>query len=104
MRRRWRVLVDLDPPVFADALAGALRAAGYRAFGRPDRGVISAAVTDRSSRTDIAPIVLCLRHDGRISVHEGGESGFVEGSTADDVVNLLDHLLRSTPKKSRPQR
>lgn len=102
VRLHPRVLIDISPPVYADAVAIALRSGGYHVvIASGSDNEVDAAITSRESRRDSAPIVLCLRDTGQISVFESDEMGMAYADGIDQVIDILDGLLERPGRHRR---
>lgn len=96
MTRTPRVLVDLEPVVFADAICRSLRAGGFVVLvGSATRtaGAFDVAILGEGSTPVDVPVTLVVGTDSRVVVRLGEETGVMSVAGPGDLLRVLRSLL-----------
>lgn len=89
-----RVLVDLEPAVYAETIGRELAGAGFRVTIGRESGTerFDAVVTD-SGRGTGGAVTVIVGPEARAVVHRGGETGFVSLHRPADLTAILGLLF-----------
>ena len=100
-----RVLVDVSPVVFAEAIGRALSADGFtvQVGATPGAsGAFDAAIVGEGSAPIDVPITLVVGTDSRVVVRSGGETGVVSASGPRDLARIVWRLVMDRGAETAP--